>query len=590
MKQLELLAPARTADIGIEAIRHGADAVYIGAPRFGARAAAGNSVEDIGRLVEFAHQFGAKVYVTINTLLNDDELADVKRLIDQLYCVDVDALIVQDPKILSLPQYANPEEGGSYIPLHASTQMDNRSAEKVRRLCKAGFQQIVLARELSLKEIAAIHEEVPEARLEVFVHGALCVSYSGCCYASERCFSRSANRGECAQMCRMEYDLIEETKGEGNVMKRGKHMLSLKDLCLIDSLQQLIDAGATSFKIEGRLKDMAYVKNVTAAYHKALEAIVKSRPEEYERASKGTVDLAFTPDVKKSFNRGFTTYFLYGRNNRIFSFDTPKSTGEDVGMVKEIYKGCFSVAGTASFHNGDGLCFIGSDGALQGFRINRVENGRLYPLDVPRELCKGTHLYRNFDKQFDDVLQRQSAERYFEVDVSMSETERGFHLVMSDDYGGFAEMEFPYQKELARTHQGENIRLQMGKLGGTALRLRKMTIEYEKNWFIPSSVLSQWRRSLVEAFERREARDERRETGDERRETRVERGEMRDFITVPSSREVVMTCKHCIKFSMGLCGQKTNPLYLQLENGIRFDLRFDCKNCQMLVLMKDKKG
>lgn len=583
MRQLELLAPARTADIGIEAIRHGADAVYIGAPRFGARAAAGNSVEDIERLVGFAHQFGARVYVTINTLLNDDELDDVQRLIDQLYCIHVDALIVQDPKILSLPQYSDSSKVKSSILLHASTQMDNRTPEKVETLYKAGFNQAVLARELSLNEIKEIHERVPEMRLEVFVHGALCVSYSGCCYASERCFSRSANRGECAQMCRMEYDLVEETKGDGNVLKRGKHLLSLKDLCLIDSLQQLIDAGASSFKIEGRLKDMSYVKNVTAAYHKALDAIVKSRPDEYERTSRGEVDLAFSPDVRKSFNRGFTSYFLYGRSNRIFSFDTPKAMGEDVGVVKEIYRNYFTVAGTSRFHNGDGLCFIDGEGKLQGFRINKVEDGKLYPLDMPHDLCKKTRIYRNFDKKFDDILMGQSAERYLLVDILMKDTENGFRLTLNDDYGGSVSKEFVCQKELARTHQGENIRRQLGKLGGTPLRLREMYVESEKNWFIPSSLLSQWRRELVEEYltsfsdsallGKRRGCDGKMPVG--------------QLITVPKNREVVMTCRHCIKFSMGLCGKKTNPLYLQLENGIRFDLRFDCKNCQMQVLLKE---
>ncbi len=595
MRRLELLAPARNADIGIEAIRHGADAVYIGAPRFGARAAAGNSVDDIGRLVEYAHQFGARVYVTINTLINDDELDDVKTLISQLYCVHIDAILIQDPKIVDVLGDFISE---LHIPLHASTQMDNRTPEKVKVLHEAGFEQIVLARELSLKEIERIHETVPDARLEVFVHGALCVSYSGCCYASERCFSRSANRGECAQMCRMEYDLYElrnpkseirrRTKDstspdeiDGTLLKHNKHMLSLKDLCLIDSLQQLIDAGATSFKIEGRLKDMGYVKNVTAAYHLALDAIVRSRPEEYERASVGNVDLRFTPDVKKSFNRGFTTYFLYGRTNRIFSFDTPKAMGEEVGQVKEIFRNYFTVAGLHSFHNGDGLCFLDGGGKLQGFRVNKVENGRLYPLDMPRDLCRNTRLFRNFDKEFDDVLLRQSAERYIPVDIVMSDTADGFHISMMDDSGGGSELDVTCNKELARTHQGENIRNQIGKMGGTPFRLRDMVIECEKNWFIPSSILSQWKRKLIESYKPA--------TGTEQKNVRVDPAILSSLSAEINRGETpLMTCKHCIKFSLGLCGKKTNPMLLQLENGIRFQLRFDCKNCQMLVYEADK--
>lgn len=586
MRKLELLAPARNADIGIEAIRHGADAVYIGAPRFGARAAAGNSVEDIERLVDYAHQFGARVYVTLNTLVNDDELEDVKTLISQLYCARVDALIVQDTKIVK--QFGN-LISELKIPLHASTQMDNRTPEKVKTLHEAGFEQIVLARELTLKEIEEIHETVPDARLEVFVHGALCVSYSGCCYASERCFSRSANRGECAQMCRMEYDLLEARKPKAgmkkddedmSLLKQGKHMLSLKDLCLLDSLQQLVDAGATSFKIEGRLKDMSYVKNVTAAYHKALNAIVESRPDEFERTSKGNVDLLFTPDVRKSFNRGFTTYFLYGRTNRIFSFDTPKAMGEEVGMVKEIYRNFFTVAGMTSFHNGDGLCFVDGEGKLQGFRVNKVENGKLFPLEMPHDMCKNTRLFRNFDKQFEDTLQHQSAERYIPVDVVMSDTDNGFRLTMMDDYGGNTTINVYCQKELARTHQGENIRRQIGKMGGTPFRLRNMVIESGKNWFIPSSLLSQWKRDLIDL------------AGEANSAPATQKRTLNPVLLKDSQRRdpdgVLMTCKHCIKFSLGLCGKKTNPMFLQLENGIRFQLKFDCKNCQMLVYEAEK--
>ncbi|MCQ2096207.1 MAG: U32 family peptidase [Bacteroidaceae bacterium] len=581
MRKLELLAPARTADIGIEAIRHGADAVYIGAPRFGARMAAGNTVEDIGRLVRFAHLFGARVYVTINTLLHDDELDEVERLTDQLHDIGVDALIVQDPKILTLRQYANPGDGG-YIPLHASTQMDNRTSGKVRLLHESGYQQIVLARELSLEDIARIHEEVPEARLEVFVHGALCVSLSGRCYASEYCFSRSANRGECAQMCRMEYDLIEDEhnrRGQSreNILLEKKHLLSLKDLCLIDSLQQLADAGAVSFKIEGRLKDVSYVKNVTAAYHKALDALVESRPEEYERASHGRVELTFTPDVRKSFNRGFTTYFLYGRTNKIHSFDTPKSVGEEDGLVRDTSVTSFRVTGTTVFHNGDGLCFIDSAGKLQGFRVNKVENGRLFPLDMPRELRPGLRLYRNFDKQFEDQLAGKSAERYIPVDIVMSESPDGFVLTMTDDLGGVTTKEFGCVKELARTHQGENIRRQLGKMGDTRYRLRDLVIEGDRNWFIPSSVLSRWKRELLECHGRlpmlpavniRPCQA-----------PRPEGAEPVRLLDPPS--DALMTCKHCIKFAMGWCGKRTNTLYLQLENGIRFRLEFDCKNCQM---------
>ena len=319
MRTIELLAPAKNLECGIEAIRHGADAVYIGAGRFGARAAAGNPVDDIRKLAEYAHFFRAKVYVALNTILKDSELNDAEKLAWELYEAGADALIVQDMGLLKL--HLPP------IPLHASTQMDNRTVEKVRFLQSAGFEQAVLARELSLTEIAGIHKACPDMKLEVFVHGALCVSYSGQCYISEHCFGRSANRGECAQVCRMSFDLEDD---EGNKIVSDKHLLSLKDMCLLDDMEKLIEAGATSFKIEGRLKDVAYVKNVTAAYSRKLNEIISRHKGKYARSSSGKSEYKFTPDVNKSFNRGFTNYFLYGRNDKIFSFDTPKALGEFV--------------------------------------------------------------------------------------------------------------------------------------------------------------------------------------------------------------------------------------------------------------------
>ena len=372
------------------------------------------------------------------------------------------------------------------IPLHASTQMDNRSVEKVRLLQQWGFRQVVLARELSLDEIRQIHEACPDVALEVFVHGALCVSMSGQCYASECLFGRSANRGACAQVCRMEFDLIRSYQKGGKpaeqVLMQKKHLLSLKDMCQINSLQKLVEAGATSFKIEGRLKDMSYVKNVTAAYSEALNQIVKSQPDKYERASSGGVELMFRPDVSKSFNRGFTSYFLFGRNDRIFSFDTPKAVGEEVGMVKEVHQNCFTVAGLKPFANGDGLCFVDPKGKLFGFRLNKVENGRLYPLEMPHNLMPKTRLYRNFDKRFEDILQRESAVRYIPVDITMDETPDGFRFLMTDDDGLHRTLEVECAKELARTPQHENIRLQFSKMGGTIYRLRSLNITFTHNW------------------------------------------------------------------------------------------------------------
>ena len=387
-RPIELLAPAKNLECGIEAINHGADAVYIGAPR--------------------AHIYNVRIYVTVNTILHDEELPETEKMIWELYRAGVDALIIQDMGItrLNLPPIA----------LHASTQMDNRTPEKVKFLSDIGFRQVVLARELSLEEIKKIHDTCPETLLEVFVHGALCVSYSGQCYVSQACYGRSANRGECAQFCRLAFDLVDSN---GKTIEQNKHLLSLKDMNQSDNLEALLDAGATSLKIEGRLKDVSYVKNVTAYYRQKLDLIFKYR-KEYVRASAGTVKTTFTPQLDKSFSRGFTDYFLRGRNPGIFSFSTPKSLGEEVGTVKEIRGNYFTVAGVKSFSNGDGLCYIDDNGRLQGFRVNRVENNKLFPQEMPR-LKPKTRLYRNFDQEFDKLMQKKSAERKIAVDICLTE-------------------------------------------------------------------------------------------------------------------------------------------------------------------------
>ena len=389
-RKIELLAPAKNLECGLAAVDHGADAVYIGAPRFGARAAAGNSLDDIARLVDYAHLYGVRIYVTVNTILRDEELADTQAMIWELYRAGVDALIVQDMGLLELDLPP--------IPLHASTQMDNRTPEKVRFLADVGFRQVVLARELSLQDIRRVHEACPDVSLEVFVHGALCVSYSGQCYVSQACFGRSANRGECAQFCRLAFDL-EDARGRKIV--HDKHLLSLKDLNQSDVLEQLLDAGATSLKIEGRLKDVAYVKNVTAAYRRKLDDLFKRR-REYVKASSGEVRLTFRPQLDKSFSRGFTHYFLLGRERDVASFDTPKSLGEEMGTVKEVRGNSLVVSGVKPFNNGDGVCFLDESGKLRGFRINRAEGNRLYPQEKPH-IPQRTVLYLNFENDFDNV-------------------------------------------------------------------------------------------------------------------------------------------------------------------------------------------
>lgn len=623
-RTLELLAPARTADIGIEAIRHGADAVYIGGPQNSARQAAANSIDDIRRLADYAHDFDAKVYVTLNTILYDSELAQVERMIGALHEAGADALIVQDMAIrrMALPP----------IPLHASTQMHNMTAEKVRFLQREGFEQAVLARELSLDEIRQIHDACPDMRLEAFVHGALCVSLSGQCYASQALFQRSANRGACAQVCRMEFNLED---GAGNVYLRDKHLLSLRDLCQLDALEKMADAGVSSFKIEGRLKDAGYVKNVTAAYSQALDQLIGAQPERYRRASRGRSVHAFTPDVRKTFNRGFTHYFLFGRNPDIFSFDSPKAVGQPVGTVREVYTDSIVVSDDApAFSNGDGLCFFDREGRFHGFRVNRAEGRRLYfgrQSDEPlRQLRRGLALFRNRDKAFDDVLEGKSAERFIPVDVHIEHADGVFRLYMSDGQTAVSTQQ-TYAAELARTHQHENIRLQLSKLGNTPQRLRDFSLGFTTNFFIPSSLLSAWRKELADAWlkelqrQRAERIRQARESVDAARsraqgpvrafESAGREGQLtylanvanasartfyadRGFASVAPAYELqqpaeapVMFCRHCLRYAMGWCHKRqdmplqTPPreLFLSLANGARFRLGFNCTDCLMLV-------
>ena len=484
-RKIELLAPARNLECGIEAINHGADAVYIGAPKFGARAAAVNSLEDIAALVEYAHLYNVRIYVTVNTILKEEELKETEEMIRELYRIGVDALIVQDMAIakLELPP----------IPLHASTQMDNRTVDKVRFLRDAGFRQVVLARELSLREIGKIHEACPDIPLEVFVHGALCVSYSGQCYVSQACFGRSANRGECAQFCRLPFSLVD---AEGKMIAKDKHLLSLKDLNQSEELEALLDAGASSLKIEGRLKDVSYVKNVTAAYRQKLDAIF-ARRKEYTRASSGKCRFDFKPQLDKSFSRGFTHYFLHGRSKDIFSFDTPKSLGEEMGTMKESRGNYLTVAGVKSFSNGDGVCYLDEQGRLQGFRINRVDGNKLYPQEMPR-IKPRTMLYRNFDQEFERILARKSSERKIAVCILLAENNFGFSLTMTDEDDNSVTLTLPRDREPARTPQADNLKNQLAKLGNTPFEAERIDIDFSENWFIPASVLSELRRQLVE--------------------------------------------------------------------------------------------
>ena len=577
---IELLSPARDLACGIAAIDHGADAVYIGAARFGARAAAGNSTDDIAKLCDYAHRFGAKIYATINTLLYENEREEARRLAWDLYQAGVDALIVQDPVMLNLDLPP--------IPLHASTQMDNRTAEKVLKLKELGFNQIVLARELTLEEISSIHKAVPDVTLEAFVHGALCVSYSGRCYASEYCFGRSANRGECAQFCRLPFSLMD---AEGHTLIKDKYLLSLRDMNRIQRIEEMMDAGVRSFKIEGRLKDIGYVKNVTAAYRQAIDAILERRPE-FVRSSYGTSTYTFTPDLSRSFSRGSTEYFLDGRTNDLASPDTPKSRGREVGHVKEVRRDCIIVSSTEAFSNGDGLCFFDEEGHLQGFRVNRAEGNHLYfnssPLTPHSSPRKGDRLWRSYDKQWEDLMAGKTAERRIPARFLLEETEQGFRLTFTADDGTSCSKDFPAEHQLARTDQTGPIKEVLSKLGDTPYVCTDVEVHFSQPWFIPRSTLAEWRRSLIENLKLKI------ESSSKPLDNPVLYKRATFQSSIFNLQSPLMTCRFCLRHAWGQCLRESEklkaksekwrePLFLVLGDGRRFRLAFDCKKCEMKV-------
>ncbi|MDE6159516.1 MAG: U32 family peptidase [Bacteroidaceae bacterium] len=609
MTSIELLAPARDLETARQAILHGADAVYIGADRFGARAGASNSVEDIRILCQEARLFRVKVYVTLNTILRDDELETTQRMAWQLYEAGVDALIVQDMALLqmNLPPIA----------LHASTQMDNRTPEKVAWLRDLGFEQVVLARELGLDDMAEIHRRVPQVSLEVFVHGSICVCYNGQCYASQHLFGRSANRGECAQFCRMPFDLVD---ADGRVIEEQRYLLSMRDMNRSAHLEQMMDAGVRSFKIEGRLKDIPYVKNVVAYYRQALDSIFERRPE-YGRSSSGRSVFGFRPRPEAAFNRGYTDYFLHGRTSDLCNPITPKSMGERVGVVKDLRRDCVIVAGSAAFQNGDGLCFLNDDRRLEGFRVNKAEGNHLYVRQLPRSLRRGMPLWRNQSMQFDAEMARPTAVRKLSLSWVLDETPDGFMLTARVEDGRTASRSFTYDKEPARTPQTDNIERQLSRLGDTVFQADGVEIRLTDNWFLPSSVLSGWRKAVVEELLQSRSSLERK-TAPLRQISQTTdfllprvltyRGNVANRLArrfyerhgvehVEPALEVepretssdlqLMTCRYCILSQLGHCLRKnpprwSMPLSLRLADGRRFRLQFDCKNCRMNVYAK----
>ncbi len=625
--QLELLAPARDADIGIEAVNHGADAVYIGGPSFGARVAASNEISDIARVVAHAHRFNARVFVTLNTILRDDELEPARRQIWQLYDAGVDALIIQDMGLLELDLPP--------IQLHASTQTDIRTPEKARFLQDVGLSQIVLARELDLRQIAAIRAAT-DCTLEFFVHGALCVAYSGQCYISHAHTGRSANRGDCSQACRLPYQV---TDMEGRIVAHDKHVLSMKDNNQSGNLEALIDAGIRSFKIEGRYKDMGYVKNITAHYRTLLDEIIERRPD-FARASSGRTTFAFTPDPDQNFNREFTDYFVGGRQADIGAFDTPKNPGLPVGHVTKVGDKWVELetdSPDTRLNNGDGLCYYTLKKELAGLAINRAEQvgesrWRVYPKDPMasfKDLRAGTAVNRNRDMNWMRMLDKASSERRIGVWLRFAETADGFALTLTDEDGFRAEVAAAHAREGAKdaARAEATVRENLGKLGATPFASMGVTLEWSQPWFVPASFINGLRRDAVSALEAERAGGYVRPARAPAVEptaiypedtltylANVYNQKARDFYAKHGVKVIaaayesheetgevsLMITKHCVRYSLSLCPKQAKGVTgvqgtvraapLTLINGSeKLTLKFDCKPCEMHVVGRIKK-
>jgi putative protease len=629
---LELLAPARTWDIGIEAINHGADAVYIGGPSFGARSTADNSVQDIAQLVRYAHRFHSRIFVTLNTILRDDELESARQLAWQLYDAGVDALIIQDMGLLEIDMPP--------IQLHASTQTDIRTPEKAKFLQDAGLSQIVLARELTLPQISAIRDVLDTDRtvVEFFVHGALCVAYSGQCFISHAHTGRSANRGDCSQACRLPYEVKD---AQGRIVAHDKHVLSMKDNNQSDNLRALVDAGVRSFKIEGRYKDMAYVKNITAHYRKLMDQVLTERSE-LAAASHGRTTFSFEPDPNQNFNREFTDYFVQGRKEDIGAFDTPKNPGQAIGWVSKVtpdYLELQTEKPETELHNGDGLCYYDLQKELVGLQINRVEAQktqglwRLFPKDPMagfKDLRKGVPVNRNRDMSWVRTLDKKSAERRMGVWLQLVERADGLQLTLTDEVGhtGSAEMRLAWQAPKDPAQAAEKLQNALGKLGDTLFEPLSVQLDLSRPWFVPPSQLNALRRDAVQALETARAQQLPRLARAKPVEPPVPYPEdtltylanvfnqkARDFYAKHGVKVIaaayeaqeelgevsLMITKHCVRFSLSLCPKQAKGVTgvqgtvraepMQLINGKeKLTLRFDCKPCEMHVVGKIKKS
>jgi putative protease len=620
-KHIELLSPAKNADFGIEAINHGADAVYIGGPAFGARAKAPNTVADIARLVKHAHRYHAEVFVALNTIFHDNELEGVRQLVHQLFEAGVDALIVQDMGLLTMDLPP--------IQLHASTQTDIRTVEKAKFLDQVGFSQLVLARELDIRTVKQI-ADATTANLEYFIHGALCVAFSGQCFISHAHTGRSANRGECSQECRLPYTLEDQ---KGRMIGKDKHYLSMKDNDQSANLRALIDAGVSSFKIEGRYKDLPYVKNATAHYRLLLDEILQERPD-LAKSSAGHATYTFTPQPEKTFNRSATDYFANGRQVDIGAFDTPKFAGEELGNVTKVGKDFIEVATDVELHNGDGVCFFDVHKELVGLRVNTAQSlntkiQRIFPNEMPADIRKNTLIYRNRDHAFMRLLEKDSATRKMAVSMTIYETRDGFALTVTDELGFIATAQCLSEKQVANdVNKAEKSLIEnLSKLGSTDFVAKEVNLEVAQMWFVPASVANNLRREAIEQLV-------------QVRELGYERPALRPAVEPPAiypedslsylanvynqlartfyqkhgvkliakayeaNEELgevpVMITKHCLRFSHGLCPKEAKgvigvqgtvtaePMTL-ISGNDRYTLKFDCKPCEMHVMGSIRK-
>lgn len=609
-RNIELLAPAKNVEIGIEAIRHGADAVYIGASAFGARAQAGNDINSIRQLVDFAHQFDARIYCTVNTIIYEHELNEVESMVHKLYNASVDALIVQDMSLLRLDLPP--------IALHASTQCDIRTPEKAHFLEQMGFSQLVLARELTLDEIREVATQV-KIPLEGFCHGALCVCYSGRCQISQALKGRSANRGECAQFCRLSYDLEDEL---GNKLIKSKHLLSLRDFNASDRLRQMIDAGISSFKIEGRLKDVDYVKNVVAYYRQAFDKIIDG-DDSLQRSSCGTSQFAFTPCLEKSFNRSFTHYFVDGRKpkngTQMASFNTPKSQGEYLGKVTSAKGNVITIETDTAITNGDGLAYISNNGDYDGFRVNKIDGNRII-LKEAAPVGRGDKIYRTFDKSFNDILIKPSATRKISLDFTLWCNDRQLCLKANDERGCMAvhTLLLDNKPETPKSPQTERQRLVLSKLGDTIFNMRSCVIHGD--FFIPASVLATLRRetiALLEETHKASYQRDLRKLEDKSAVFPQKTLESADNVAnhiadtfysehgvtsikpaiecsnIVEADQPVMKTRYCLRRELGACLKEKQPAQtlpspLFLRNGRNYlRVNFDCSRCEMsITIMK----